>query len=117
MGPSLSSDQQRVMAPVRGIRPKVGRKPTVPHRADGDTIDPRVSEPMENPHSPAAVAEAEPALDPDEPSSMSQGLRVWPANHRSLYASAPKAVFPRSTAPASRSLFTISASSVGMRSL
>ena len=57
MGPSLSSDQQRVMAPVRGTRPKVGRSPVTPQRMLGLTMLPPVSLPMENPTSPAAVAE------------------------------------------------------------
>ena len=35
MGPSLSRDQQRVMAPVRGTRPKVGRRPVTPQRMEG----------------------------------------------------------------------------------
>ena len=33
----------------------------------GEVIDPRVSVPIEKAHRPAAVAEAEPALDPLEP--------------------------------------------------
>src|SRR6267142_7045957 len=69
MGPSLSSDQQSVIAPVRGTRPYVGRRPVTPQRMDGLTMLPPVSLPIENPTSPAAVAEPGPALDPDDPSS------------------------------------------------
>ena len=56
MGPSLSSDQQSVIAPVRGTRPKVGRRPVTPQRIEGLTMDPSVSLPMEKPTRPAAVA-------------------------------------------------------------
>ena len=56
IGPSLSSDQQSVIAPVRGTRPKVGRSPVTPQRIAGLTMLPCVSLPMENPTRPAAVA-------------------------------------------------------------
>src|SRR5580698_9343525 len=78
IGPSLSSDQHSAMAPARETRPKVGRRPVTPQRAEGATIEPSVSEPIANAVSPAAVAEAEPALEPREPSSVFQGLRVVP---------------------------------------
>jgi transposase len=45
MGPSLSRDQQSVIAPVRGTRPNVGRRPVTPHRIAGLTILPPVSLP------------------------------------------------------------------------
>src|SRR5262249_28215764 len=76
MGPSLSSDQQRVIAPLRGTRPKVGRKPVTPHRIAGLTMLPPVSLPTEKPTSAAAVAAPGPALDPDAPSSKTQGFIV-----------------------------------------
>ena len=47
-------------------------------RVEGATIDPSVSVPMEKPTSPAAVADAEPALDPLDPSAVFHGLRVRP---------------------------------------
>src|ERR1700727_3763932 len=84
MGPTLSSDQQSAIAPARDTRPKVGRRPVVPQRWLGEVIDPSVSVPIEKAHSPAAVAEAEPALDPLEPSLRFQGLRVQPPYQRSL---------------------------------
>jgi len=34
----LSSDQQSVIAPVRGTRPNVGRNPVTPQRIDGLTM-------------------------------------------------------------------------------
>jgi hypothetical protein len=54
------------MAPARLTRPKVGLTPVTPQRVLGETMEPRVSVPMENPTRPAAVAEAEPAEDPEE---------------------------------------------------
>src|SRR6516162_10417806 len=101
MGPSLSSDQHNVIAPVRGTRPYVGRSPVTPHRMLGLTMLPPVSLPIANPTSPAAVAAPGPALEPDAPSSSSQGLTVWPPNQISLSASAPRLSFATSTAPAS----------------
>src|SRR5882724_2762071 len=89
MGPSLSMDQERAMAPVRGTSPKVGRSPVVPQRVEGEEIDPSVSEPMAKATQPAAVAEAEPAEDPLEPCLVFHGLRVMPPNHLSPSASAP----------------------------
>src|SRR5262249_48710256 len=89
MGPSLSRDQQSVIAPVRGTRPNVGRSPVTPQRIAGLTMLPPVSLPIENATSPAAVAAPGPALDPEAPSSNSQGFIVWPPNQMSLSASAP----------------------------
>src|SRR5882724_4434382 len=84
IGPTLSRDQQSAMLPVRDTRPKVGRRPVVPQRWLGEVMDPNVSVPMEKPQSPAAVAEAEPALDPLDPSLRFQGLRVIPPYQMSL---------------------------------
>ena len=67
MGPSLSMVQESAMAPVRGTIPNVGRNPVVPQRAEGEEIDPSVSDPIANPMHPAAVAEVEPAEEPLEP--------------------------------------------------
>src|ERR1700682_6005587 len=115
IGPSLSSDQQSVMAPVRGTRPNVGRNPVMPQRMAGLTMLPPVSLPMENPTSPAAVAAPGPALDPDAPSSSSHGFIVWPPNQISLRASAPRLNLATSTAPASRNRFATAASAAGTR--
>src|SRR6266700_2769876 len=98
MGPSLSRDQQSVIAPVRGTRPNVGRRPVTPQRIAGLTMLPPVSLPMENPTRPAAVAAPGPALDPEAPSSGSHGFIVCPPNQMSLRASAPKLNFATSTA-------------------
>src|SRR5438105_9198191 len=80
IGPSLSSDQQSIIAPVRGTRPYVGRSPVIPQRIAGLTMLPPVSLPMANPTSPAAVAAPGPALEPDDPSSSSHGFMVCPPN-------------------------------------
>src|SRR2546429_3036477 len=100
IGPSLSSDQQSVMAPVRGTRPYVGRNPVIPQRIAGATMLPPVSLPMANPTNPADVAAPGPALEPDAPSSSSHGFMVCPPNQISLSASAPKLNLATSTAPA-----------------
>src|ERR1700736_4355192 len=63
---------------------------------------PPVSLPMAKPTRPAATAEPGPALEPDEPSSGSQGFIVWPPNQMSLRASAPRLSLATSTAPAER---------------
>jgi hypothetical protein len=83
--------------------PKLGRNPVVPHRVDGDEIDPSVSDPIANPTHPAATALAEPADDPLDPSAGFHGFRVLPPNHLSPIASAPSANFATSTAPAASS--------------
>src|SRR5215469_17009684 len=115
MGPSLSSDQHNVIAPVRGTRPYVGRSPVTPQRIDGLTILPPVSLPIENPTSPAAVAAPGPSLDPDAPSSSNQGFIVCPPNQMSLSASAPRLSLAMSTAPASFRRWTTTAFSSGTR--
>src|SRR5215475_4543104 len=111
IGPSLSMVHESAMAPVRGTRPKVGRKPVVPQRVEGDEIDPRVSEPIAKATQPAAVADADPADDPLEPCFVFHGLRVMPPNHLSPWASAPRVSFATSTAPAASRRFTTVASS------
>src|SRR5688572_22012053 len=84
--------QLKPIAPYRLTRPYVGRSPVTPQRDDGETIEPSVSVPIENPTKPAAVADAGPADEPLEPccaSSGCHGFRVTPANHRAPCASAP----------------------------
>src|SRR5207249_10979263 len=115
IGPSLSSDQQRVIAPVRGTRPNVGRDPVPPQRSAGATMLPPVSLPIEKPTRPAAVAAPGPALEPDAPSSSSHGFMVCPPNQISFSASAPRLSLASSTAPASCSRFTTAASAAGTR--
>src|ERR1700747_3040740 len=113
MGPSLSMVQLRAMAPVRGTKPKVGRRPLQPQRVDGDEMEPRVSEPMEKATHPAAVADAGPADDPLDPCVGRQGLRVRPPYHLSPMASAPRVSLATRTAPAaSRRLTPVASSSL-----
>src|SRR5271166_7094409 len=100
MGPSLSSDQHSVIAPVRATRPYVGRSPVIPQRIEGLTMLPPVSLPIAKPTNPAAVAAPGPALDPDDASSKSHGFIVCPPNQTSLSASAPRLSLATSTAPA-----------------
>src|ERR1019366_6861182 len=90
MGPSLSMVHESAIAPVRGTRPKVGRRPVQPQRVLGEAMEPRVSEPIEKPTQPEAVADRGPADDPLEPCSVFQGLRVLPPNQPSSMASAPR---------------------------
>src|SRR3954454_5261513 len=113
IGPSLSSDQHNVIAPVRGTRPNVGRKPVTPQRIDGLTMLPPVSLPTENATSAADVAAPGPALDPDAPSSINHGFIVWPPNQMSFNARAPRLSFAISTAPASSTRRTTEESTVG----
>src|SRR5262245_66236981 len=115
MGPSLSSDQQRLIAPLRATRPNVGRRPVTPQRIAGLTMLPPVSLPTEKATRAAAVAAPGPALDPEAPSSNSQGFIVWPPNQMSLRASAPSDSFANITAPASFNLRTTAESAVGTR--
>src|SRR5260370_42300008 len=95
------------------MRPYVGRKPVTPQVDEGETIEPSVSVPIENPTRPAEVAAAGPAeepLDPRRSSSGTQGFRVTPPNHFGPCASAPMESFTTSTAPASRRRSTTVAS-------
>src|SRR4029078_13272433 len=80
IGPSLSSDQHSVIAPVRGTRPNVVRIPVTPHRIAGETMLPPVSLPIENATSAAAVAAPGPALDPEAASSKTHRFHIFPPN-------------------------------------
>src|SRR4029077_14735480 len=117
MGPILSRLQLRVMKPWRLTRPKVGRSPVTPQIPEGSTIEPPVSVPIENPTSPAAVAEPGPADDPCEPIERSQGSFVGPPNQTSSNANSPVPSFAMSTAPASFNRATTVAPSSMMRFL
>src|SRR5574341_89586 len=89
IGPILSIDQLKAIAPARLTRPYVGRKPVTPQRVDGETMEPHVSVPMLNATNPAEVAEAGPAEEPLEPCSKFHGLRVMPPNQTSPQANSP----------------------------
>src|SRR5260370_17835166 len=87
----------------------------MPQRMLGLMMVPPVALRMEKPTRPAAVAAPGPALEPEAPSSRSQGFTVWPPNQMSLSARAPRLSFARSTAPAAWRRLTTAASSFGMR--
>src|SRR6185436_15440151 len=113
IGPSLSVVHDRAIAPLRGTRPKVGRKPETPHVLDGDVIEPFVSDPMLKPTHPAAVADAGPAGEPLEPGlscSGIHGLRVYSAHQWFPCASEPSVSFATRMAPAASRRFTTVAS-------
>src|SRR5256885_7802683 len=113
IGPSWSIVHDSAIAPVRGTRPKVGRRPVVPQRVDGEEIEPSVSLPTENPTRPAAVADAGPADDPLEPWSTFHGFFVVAPNQISPCASSPRVSLATRTAPASsRRLTTVASVSV-----
>ena len=110
IGPNLSIDQLNAIAPVRGTRPNVGRKPVSPHSDEGETIEPSVSEPIAKGKSPAATEEAEPAEDPEEPRLRFQGFLVVPPNQTSPQANSPKVNLAQRTAPDFSNLSTTTAS-------
>ena len=51
--------------PDRLHNPTVGFSPTMPHRVEGETIEPSVSVPIATAHRLAETAAADPALDPE----------------------------------------------------
>src|SRR6476469_1089948 len=92
--------QLSAIAPARLTRPKLGRRPVTPQRADGEMIDPHVSVPIVKPARPAAVAAPGPADDPLEPSARFQGFLVVPPNQTAPHASSPMVSLATRTAPA-----------------
>ena len=56
IGPTVSMDHAIGNAPRRLTRPHVGRRPTMPHQADGLRMDPAVSPPRAAAQSEAATA-------------------------------------------------------------
>src|SRR5476651_201012 len=110
IGPNLSMLQLKAIAPYLLTRPNDGRKPVSPHSVEGDTMDPRVSDPIANGKQPALTVEAGPADDPLEPRVISHGFLVLPPNQTSPWANSPKVNFAQSTPPAASSLVTTVAS-------
>src|SRR5688572_994421 len=64
IGPSLSIDHDRAIAPWRLTRPYVGRSPVTPLNAEGVVIEPHVSLPIANGTSAALTAAPGPDEDP-----------------------------------------------------
>jgi len=85
-----------------GNEAESGTQAVTPQRVDGEEMEPRVSEPMENATHPADVADAGPAEEPLEPCFGFQGLRVRPPYHLSPMASAPRVSLAMRTAPRRR---------------
>lgn len=61
IGPIVSRLNEIPIVPERLMRPRVGFRPTIPHKEDGITVEPYVSSPM----APAAKLEATAAADPE----------------------------------------------------
>src|SRR3954447_2540076 len=97
------------------MRPYVGRRPTVPQAWLGEMIEPKVSVPSVKPTRPAAVEEADPALEPLDVCSVFHGVLVMPLNHRPPCARAPIESLAISTAPELRRRSTTVASFSAMR--
>ena len=76
----MSIVHESAIAPVRGTRPYVGRSPVTPPNADGQRIEPHVSDPIAKPTSAAAVEDPDPEDDPQLHRVRSQGLRVAPVD-------------------------------------
>ena len=64
IGPTVSKLGERGKQPSTGTSPNVGRRPTVPQKAEGQRIDPAVSDPSAASAMPAASAAADPPLEP-----------------------------------------------------
>src|SRR3954468_13415871 len=110
-GPAVSWVCEMGMIPARLTRPTVGLIPTMPHRLDGETIEPSVSVPTAAAHKFAETAAADPELEPDGFRSSAYGLQVCPPRplhplvERSprKFAHSLRFVLPRMTAPAALS--------------
>ena len=108
--------------PLRPQRPTVGLIPTRPQIAEGQMIEPSVSEPIPTVANVAAIAAPVPELDPHGLRSSTYGLRVCPPRplHPLVlcvdrkFAHSLRLVLPRSTAPAARSRSTMKASLAGV---
>src|SRR5215204_1930056 len=113
------------ITPARLTRPTVGLMPTTEFADAGQTIEPSVSVPTATLAKVAAMAVAEPELEPQGVTLSTYGLRHWPpralqpleeCGERKL-AHSLMFVLPRSTAPASRRRLTTNASCRGRESM
>src|SRR3954447_22456010 len=118
IGPDVSWLCAIGMIPARLTRPSVGLIPTRPDADDGQTTEPSVSVPMPTVARFAAIADPVPELDPQALRSSTYGFLVRPPRPlqplvewvERKFAHSLRFVFPRRTAPASRSRETMNAS-------
>src|SRR5579863_10747570 len=117
-GPIVSWLCEMGITPARLVRPTVGLMPTTPLMADGQRIEPSVSEPRLAAARLAATATADPELEPQGERSSTYGLCTCPPrplqpldewSERKL-AHSLRFALPRITAPASRNLLATKAS-------
>ena len=108
--PIVSSVDDCVSTPARGMTPNVGLNPYTPQNAAGRMTEPPVWVPTATGTIPAATAAAEPDEDPPGVCSGLTGLRV---RDGMWVASSVVTVLPRMTAPARRKAVTHAASSAG----
>ena len=103
-----------------GVKPGVGRMPTMPQNAAGMRIEQPKSVPCASGTMPVATATAEPPDDPAGVSAGFHGLRVAPNSALLVFAPVANSgmlVLPSTIAPAALSRRTTSASSAGTKSL
>ncbi len=124
IGPAVSCECAIGTMPSRLTRPSVGLTPTRPLTDDGEMIDPSVSVPTATVAKLAAIAAADPELEPLVLRSSAYGFFVSPPRElqpeverveRKL-AHSDRLVLPRITAPASRRRLTMKASRGGFAS-
>ena len=80
IGPAVSWDSEIGIIYCWGIRPTVGLNPTMPLAFDGQIIEPLVSVPTEAAAREAAVAAADPELEPQGLRSNICGFLTCPPN-------------------------------------
>ncbi|MCY1228889.1 hypothetical protein D9M72_412330 [compost metagenome] len=116
IGPTTEIGVQPSSLRELGTIPGEGRNPTTPHLAAGMRSEPPVSDPVQTGRKSAASAAAEP---PEEPPALRFGLKGLPVAPQTAlreFAPAPISgilVLPTTMAPAARSRFTSTLSSVG----
>src|SRR3974390_1495152 len=99
------------MMPNRDTSPTVGLMPTRQQLFEGDTMEPSVSLPTATAQRSAAIAAADPELEPDVLRSRQYGFFVSPPRAlqplvgcaERMFAHSLRFVLPRITAPACRS--------------
>src|SRR5438105_6212499 len=100
IGPAWSYVGASGKHPSSGTRPKLGLKPVIPQQAAGMRIEPPLSVPRATSARPAAIAAAEPPLDPPASRPLASGLGTVPKCGFSEvvpYANSCRLVLPTST--------------------